>query len=148
MIARVGLTRCGGARGFTLIEVLVALVIVTLGIAAVVSALLSSADGTNRLRERSLAEWVAANRILETRLAKDFPALGSREGKATMGGRDFQWRQRIERTAIDGVIAIVVEVRAEGASDWLVTLRGGRGENLVVSGDADALWDTAVRTPP
>ncbi|MBM4233121.1 MAG: type II secretion system protein GspI [Gammaproteobacteria bacterium] len=148
MIAPIGLTRLAGVRGFTLIEVLVSLVIVALGIAAVMSALLSSADGTDRLRERSLAEWVAANRILETRLAKDFPALGSSEGKATMGGRDFQWRQRIERTAIDGVIAIVVEVRAEGARDWLVTLRGGRSENLVVSGDADALWDTAVRTPP
>jgi len=148
MIAPIGLTRLAGVRGFTLIEVLVSLVIVALGIAAVMSALLSSADGTDRLRERSLAEWVAANRILETRLAKDFPALGSSEGKATMGGRDFQWRQRIERTAIDSVIAIVVEVRAEGARDWLVTLRGGRSENLVVSGDADALWDTAVRTPP
>jgi len=148
MIAPIGLTRLAGVRGFTLIEVLVSLVIVALGVAAVMSALLSSADGTDRLRERSLAEWVAANRILETRLAKDFPALGSSEGKATMGGRDFQWRQRIERTAIDGVIAIVVEVRAEGARDWLVTLRGGRSENLVVSGDADALWDTAVRTPP
>jgi len=148
MIAPIGLTRLAGVRGFTLIEVLVSLVIVALGVAAVMSALLSSADGTDRLRERSLAEWVAANRILETRLAKDFPALGSSEGKATMGGRDFQWRQRIERTAIDSVIAIVVEVRAEGARDWLVTLRGGRSENLVVSGDADALWDTAVRTPP
>lgn len=138
----------GDLRGFTLIEVLVALVIVALGVAAVMTSLVSSADGTTRLRERSFAEWVAANRILETRLAKEFPALGSSEGKASMGGRDFQWRQRVERTAIDGVVAIVVEVRAEGAPDWLVTLRGGRGEDLVVSGDADALWDTAMRTPP
>ncbi|MFM2111270.1 MAG: type II secretion system minor pseudopilin GspI [Steroidobacteraceae bacterium] len=136
------------AHGFTLIEVLVALVIVALGVAAVMSALVSSADGTNRLRERSLAEWVAANRIVETRLAKEFPTLGSSEGKASMGGRNFQWRQRVERTAIDGVVAIIVEVRAEGAGDGLVTLRGGRGEDLVVSGEADALWDTAVRTPP
>lgn len=140
--------RSRGPRGFTLIEVLVALVIVALGVAAVMSALVSSAESTSRLRERSVAEWVAANRIVETRLAKDFPALGSSEGKTAMGGSDFQWRQRVERTAIDGVVAIVVEVRAAATGDALVTLRGGRGKDLVVSGDADALWDTAVRTPP
>lgn len=144
-------------RGFTLIEVLVALVIVALGVAAVMSALVSAADGTNRLRERTFAEWIAANRIVETRLDKEFPSLGSSEGTAVMGGRRWQWRQQVEKTAVDGVVAIVVDVRAAdtsartldaGESDWLVTLRGARGEDVATSGEADGAWDSAVRTQP
>ena len=137
--------------GFTLIEVLVALVIVALGIAAVMSALLSSASATERLRERALAEWVAANRLVETRTAVQFPALGRSTGVSPMAGRDWEWRQQVQRTAIDGVVQIVVEVRAAGTADadvWLVSLRGARSRDLPVEGNADTIWDTAVRSAP
>ena len=50
-------------RGFTLIEVLVALAIVTIGMAAVLEALTSSARATLYLRRKSFAEWVAINQI-------------------------------------------------------------------------------------
>jgi general secretion pathway protein I len=145
------MSRGRGDHGFTLIEVLVALVIVALGIAAVMSALLGSASGTERLRERALAEWVAANRIGETRLAQDFPAIGRSDGVASMGGRDWKWQQEIRRTAVEGLVQIVVDVRpadSTATDGWLVTLRGARGRDVVANGDADALWDTAVRSAP
>jgi general secretion pathway protein I len=137
--------------GFTLIEVLVALIIVALGIAAVMSALLSSASATDRLRERAFAEWVAANRLVETRVAEEFPSLGRSTGVASMGGRDWEWRQQVQRTSIDGVVQIVVEVRpadTASADGWLVTLQGARSRDLVVGGSADAAWDNAVRAAP
>lgn len=137
-------------RGFTLIEVLVALVIVALGVAAVMTALVSAGAGTSRLRERTLAEWVAADRITETRLANEFPTLGRSEGEALQAGLRWRWQQVVERTAVDGVVAIVVSVRSVDApgSDWQVTLRGARGRDIAHRGDMDGGWDTASGDTP
>lgn len=133
--------------GFTLIEVLVALVVVALGIAAVMSAILSAATSAERLRERTYAEWVATNRLTEVRIATDFPSIGRREGVAQMADRDWEWREDIRATAIDGVVQVVVEVRPRGSEDWLVTMSGARGRD-VLTGGGDALWDSAERSVP
>jgi hypothetical protein len=94
---------------------------------------------------------VAANRIVETRLAQDFPAIGRSDGVASMGGREWQWQQEIRRTAVEGLVQIVVDVRpaeSPATDGWLVTLRGARGRDVVATGDADTLWDTAIRPAP
>jgi general secretion pathway protein I len=135
------------STGFTLIEVLVALVVVALGVAAAMSAILSAATSAERLRERAYAEWVATNRLTEIRIAPEFPSMGRREGVAQMADRDWEWRENVRTTAIDGVVQIVVEVRPRGSSDWLVTMSGARGRD-VLTGGADAIWDTAERSAP
>lgn len=137
-------------HGFTLIEVLVALVIVALGVAAVTTALVGASSGTSRLRDRALAEWVAADRITETRLAKESPAIGRSEGESLQAGRRWRWRQDIERTAVDGVVAIVVSVRSvdDASTDWQVTLRSARGRDVARQGGMDGIWDTASRDAP
>ena len=138
-------------RGFTLIEVLVALIIVALGAAAVLTALRTAADSAQRQRERMLAGQVAMNRISEARLEPEWPSTGTREGSAEMGGRRWQWRQEIGRTSFDGVVQITVRVRPEVQSGlkadegWLVTLTGARGRSLLADPGADRLWDLARR---
>jgi general secretion pathway protein I len=139
-------------RGFTLVEVLVALVIVALGAAAVLTALRTAADSAQRQRERMLAGQVAMNRIVETRLEPEWPATGAREGSVEMGGRRWQWRQEIGRTPFEGVVQITVRVRpvppgAEPKADegWVVTLTGARGRSLLADPGADRLWDLARR---
>ena len=47
------------APGFTLIEVLVALAIVAIGMAAVLSTLTSSASTVIYMKDRTLAQWIA-----------------------------------------------------------------------------------------
>ena len=49
-------------RGFTLIEVLVALVIVAFGMGAVLATLTSAADNVTRMREKTFAEFIGATR--------------------------------------------------------------------------------------
>ena len=135
------------STGFILIEVLVALVVVALGVAAAMSAILSAATSAERLRERAYAEWVATNRLTEIRIAPEFPSIGRREGVAQMADRDWEWRENVRATSIDGVVQIVVEVRPRGSSDWLVTMSGARGRD-VLTGGADLIWDTAERSAP
>ena len=101
------------SRGFTLIEVMVALVIVAFGMGAVLAALTSSADNITALREKTLAEWVAMNRIADVRLNLNTPQPGVTEGDIkSFGNADWHWRQDI--IAMDeapGVLEIAVRVQ-------------------------------------
>jgi general secretion pathway protein I len=143
-------------RGFTLVEVLVALIIVALGSAAMLTALGNSARATERIRERTLASYVALNRLTETRLEPEFPAEGTREGTAEMGGTRWTWRQEIVRTPIEGVLQITVRVRSDGTdgtapvdrTDWLVSITGARGAAISLDPFGDRAWDVARRSPP
>jgi general secretion pathway protein I len=56
------------SRGFTLVEVLVALVIVAMGLAALMSAVSGAARTSGYLRDKTLAQWIALNRLSEVRL--------------------------------------------------------------------------------
>jgi general secretion pathway protein I len=101
------------ARGFTLIEVLVALVIVAFGMGAVLAALSSSADNIAALREKTLAEWIALNQIADTRLNPSAPRPGSTEGDVKgFGNSDWHWRQDvIAIEAVPGLLEVAVRVR-------------------------------------
>ena len=76
------------SRGFTLIEVLVALVVVALGMSAVLASLTSAADTVYFLKDKTLAEWIAFNRITEVRLQKKLPVKGKTDGDVEFAGRN------------------------------------------------------------
>jgi general secretion pathway protein I len=84
--------------GFTLVEVLVALAIISL---ALMAALRAAGQGTNNvgeLRSRLLAGWVAENRLAEHRAREDWLALGIKRGTDRQGGADFSWREEVIAT--------------------------------------------------
>jgi general secretion pathway protein I len=90
--------RCARGKGFTLIEVLVALAIISI---ALLSALRAAGQGTNNvaeLRSRLLAGWVAENLLAEHRARADWLPLGIRRGTARQGGLDFAWREEVIAT--------------------------------------------------
>ncbi|HJV02148.1 MAG TPA: type II secretion system minor pseudopilin GspI [Burkholderiaceae bacterium] len=63
-------------RGFTLLEVLVALVIVGTALGASLRAVGSLTQNSNGLRSAMMATWSAENRLVQIRLARTFPAVG------------------------------------------------------------------------
>lgn len=65
-------------RGFTLIEVLVALAIVAVALFAGLRAVGTMAQTSAELKLRLLAQVAAENRIAELRAARAFPGIGSR----------------------------------------------------------------------
>jgi general secretion pathway protein I len=66
------------APGFTLLEVLVALVIVGTALGASIRAVGSLTANSADLRAGMMATWSAENRLVEVRLHKEFPAVGKR----------------------------------------------------------------------
>jgi general secretion pathway protein I len=99
-------------RGFTLIEVLVALAILAVALAAAVRSASVAADGTLELKERLLATWVAQNRIAEYAARPVWPEIGTRAGNAEQGGVAFAWRESV--TATPNPLFRRVEVQVYG----------------------------------
>lgn len=134
--------------GFTLIEVLVALAIVAIGMAALMSALTSSASTTVFMRDKTLAEWVALNQIEAVRLALQRPTKGEKDGDAEMAGRKWKWHQEVMETEIKGIMRVDVSVKpaeVSGDSNWYATISGIVGDALALPrGDIDFY----VRPPP
>jgi general secretion pathway protein I len=86
------------SRGFTLLEVLIAILLLALALSALVRLAGLEARASAHLRDRTLAQWVASNALAETRLREPFPAIGRREGEATMGSRRWRWRIDVQGT--------------------------------------------------
>lgn len=108
--------------GFTLIEVMVALTVLAIALTAVIRALGQSVDSTIALRDRTLARFVAEDRLSRHALANDWPAPDTIEGDAEMGGRAFKWREKISTTAVARLRRIDVTILdADGESLVLVT---------------------------
>ncbi len=117
------------SRGFTLIEVLVALAIVTIGMAAVMEALTSSARTAIYLQDKTFAEWVALNRMETVRLTGSPPAAGTSNDTLEYAGTNWEWQQKVTATRIPGMVQIEVDVRpADSQADdnrgWYATVTG------------------------
>jgi general secretion pathway protein I len=81
--------------GFTLIEVLVALAIVSIALLAALRAAGQGTSGASDLRSRLLAGWVAENLLAEHRARADWLPLGIQRGTGRQGGLDFTWREEV-----------------------------------------------------
>ena len=73
------------ARGFTLLEVLVALVIVGTALGASLRAVGSLTANSDGLRSAMMATWSAENRLVQLRLTKTYPAVGKQTYECPQG---------------------------------------------------------------
>ncbi len=90
--------RCGRRTGFTLIEVLVALAIISIALLAALRAAGQGTTNVSDLRARLLAGWVAENILAEHRARGDWLPLGIQRGKGLEGGIEFVWREEVIAT--------------------------------------------------
>ncbi|NGM88467.1 type II secretion system minor pseudopilin GspI [Parapusillimonas sp. SGNA-6] len=85
-------------QGFTLVEVLVALAIAGVALAACVRALGVGVNGVRQLQERSLAQQAAHNYLAEMRLQGALPALGRRTQPCPQGTLPLHCEQVVQAT--------------------------------------------------
>jgi general secretion pathway protein I len=154
----------GCTPGFTLVEVLVALVIVAFGISSALAALSSAADNAARMRDKSCAQWIGFNQIATTRLTLQVPAVGTTTGELDYARSHWIWQQSIEETKeLPGVQRLTVKVRRVGEigtsaaadqgkdqtvnQEWLATTIGFRGTALSAASGEQPDWNGARAVP-
>lgn len=84
-----------GRAGFTLIEVLVALAVAALAMLALARAISGAVATQDGLERRTLALWVADNRLAEIRLQRPIEP-GTSRGSTILAGRPWRWQSLVQ----------------------------------------------------
>jgi general secretion pathway protein I len=128
------------ARGFTLLEVLVALVVVALSLGAIIQATGDYTVNQSYLRDRTFAEWVAHNQLVEALMSSDWPNTGQSKGEAEfpkagaeIGGREWRWVMQVTQTPEEDLRRLDIDVfllNADEDESPLASLSGFKGKPL------------------
>jgi general secretion pathway protein I len=130
-------------RGFTLIEVLAALVIVALGMLGVIEAVTQSARNGTYLREKTLAHWIGMNVVTERRLQLEPPAIGESSDEVEFAGERWKWTLTVTQTQVASLRRMDVSVRPADApaSTSLETVTGFYGTAVGAAGGGALDWN-------
>lgn len=90
--------RMARGRGFTLVEVLVALAILAVALAAAGRSVALATNSVMEHKLRVLAGFVAENRMAELAARRAWPGLGVTEGTERQAGIELRWRAEVLAT--------------------------------------------------
>ncbi len=96
--------------GFTLLEILAALLIAAVGLGAVSKVIGSTATVLQISEERLTGSWVASNHLAELRLSRVWPAATETDQQSSMGGRTWYLRQKVSSTTDPDLLRIDIGV--------------------------------------
>lgn len=100
-------------QGFTLLEVMVALLIVAVALGGAVKVIGNAAANTSRMNNKTFANWVALNQIAKLRITNEWPKFGKVKGDDEMAGRKWIWSQESIKTDDDNIRRIELSVWSE-----------------------------------
>ena len=134
--------------GFTLIEVLVAIGIAAIGLAAVLAVVTNSAGNAASQRTRTLASWVALNQITTTRLVSTLPNVDVTKGDIEYANSKWKWEQNVTQTDVPNIRRIDVRVRlADDPEDATrATVSAFVGRAALTSPPLTTNWDQSATT--
>ena len=107
------------SSGFTLIEIMIAMVIVSVGVVSVMTATAKNIEISSELEQRIVASWVVSNRLAEIRHQSKLEniTVGNNNISVEMGGYDWRVRSTIEESSLDRVFLVTVEARDKNQTD-------------------------------
>ena len=97
-------------KGMTLLEVIVALAVFAIAAVSITKSLGEQMANMPILEEKTYAQWVADNEMVEARLESKFPDIGKKEGETELAGRDWYWRKEVVKTTDDKFRMIRISV--------------------------------------
>jgi len=109
--------RRAAVRGFTLLEVMVALAILALALMAALRAGAAATQNSGEIRQRQLADWVALDRLEEHRARRDWLPIGSTSGETMQGNQRFRWEEKVGGTPNAQFRRIDIRVLAGDSND-------------------------------
>ncbi|RLV60780.1 type II secretion system protein GspI [Parashewanella curva] len=110
-------------KGMTLIEVMVALAIFAVAALSITNSLGQLMSNMPILQERTYAQWVADNVLVDAVLEnkQQFLAIGKKEGDTEMAGERWYWRREIIKTQSDDFRMVKVSVSDDSRYDRILT---------------------------
>lgn len=101
-------------HGFTLIEVMVALALIAISMATLLSVSGQTTANATHLKQVTLGQWIAENKATEYQIRNVFPAVGRKEGNISMAKRDWRWRVKVSNTPNPDIRRMDIDVVFEG----------------------------------
>jgi general secretion pathway protein I len=108
-------------RGFTLLEVLVAMTVLAIALASVVKVSSNQSLNTEHLRDKTLAHWVAMNQIAQLQLTQQWPPSGNKTGAEEMGSHEWHWERIVSDTPDNRVKQVQIRVFRNSEDESPVT---------------------------
>lgn len=99
-------------KAFTLLEVLVALAVLTMGLGTVIKVAGGQATQLSYLKDKTMALWVANNKANEIQLDK-WPNTGISSGQEFMANQEWDWKVKVSNTADKDLRRLDIEVSRE-----------------------------------
>ena len=127
------------SAGFTLLEVMIALIIVGLTLLAMAGKMGRMLNAANTMRDYTFASWIAHNKITEMRLANVVPEVSSSSGELEYAGVDWAWSAVVSETGIDNLFRVDVTISYPGADPIMRPVTGFIGEP-VSPGQSNRSW--------
>lgn len=137
----------GGPPGFTLLEVMIALVIVSLGMMAVNTQLNNYVVTSGYIEQKMLASWIGTNVITELSIQQSWPELGDSEREVEFGGRRWHVRIEISETQVENLRRADVEVGPAEDPERVVHTVSGLIEPPPPPGFAPPRWRSQAAGP-
>jgi general secretion pathway protein I len=132
--------RDAAAAGFTLLEAMVALVIVALGMLAVNAQLNRYVVTSVFIEEKTLASWIATNKITELSVAGTWPELGDEEEEIEFAARLWRCRTEISETDVENLRRVDVAVSLADAPERVLHEVSGLVEPPAPRGFVPVQW--------
>lgn len=126
-------------RGFTLLEVMVALVIISISMVFISQTVAQYLDDSITLRARIYASWIAQNKIVEFRLANVVPEVGITSGEVEYANVFWDWSAEISETGVENLYRVDVSINRVGSDDLVRKVTGFIGEPIV-PGQSNQAW--------
>lgn len=97
-------------HGFTLLEVLIAMAVISVALTAIIKTSSNTTANTAYLKQKTLAHWVAMNRMEELRAENGWPSRGTEKDTVEMMGQEWEWVQETTETVDPNLRRVEVSV--------------------------------------
>jgi general secretion pathway protein I len=134
-------------RGFTLLEVLVALMVISISLIAIAGEMIHMLNTANTMQERTYASWIGHNKVTEMRLANVVPEVSTSSGELDYANREWAWRAVVSETGVDNLFRVDVTISYPGGDPIMRPITGFIGEP-VPPGQSNRSWNRTPQSNP